>query len=55
MKVEILKCIKCNTYTLEENCPSCKTNTFTPKPAKYSIEDKYGHYRRLAKAGEGKL
>tara|TARA_Y100000310_G_C20221244_1_gene595869 strand:+ start:217 stop:384 length:168 start_codon:yes stop_codon:yes gene_type:complete len=55
MKVEILKCTNCNTYTLEENCPSCNTQTITPKPAKFSIEDRYGHYRRLAKIGEGKL
>jgi H/ACA ribonucleoprotein complex subunit 3 len=55
MKSEILKCLKCNTYTLEGSCPYCKTKTLNPKPAKFSIEDKYGHYRRLAKIGEGKL
>tara|TARA_Y100000310_G_scaffold340574_1_gene436894 strand:- start:9904 stop:10071 length:168 start_codon:yes stop_codon:yes gene_type:complete len=49
MKTEILRCPKCKNYTLEHECKSCKTETSTTRPAKYSPEDKYGHYRRLAK------
>lgn len=46
---DILKCIKCNIYTLKKNCPKCKTETITIKPAKFSPEDKMGHFRRLYK------
>ena len=49
MKTEILKCPKCSEYTLEKECKICKTPTISPKPAKFSLEDKYGHYRRIAK------
>ncbi len=33
---------------MEEAC-SCGGKALTPKPAKFSIEDKYGSYRRKAK------
>jgi len=46
---KILKCSKCSKYTMKEICPDCKTKTINPKPAKYSIEDKYGKYRRIAR------
>lgn len=46
---KILKCPKCSTFTLKDMCPKCSTKTINPKPAKYSPEDKYGKYRRLAK------
>jgi H/ACA ribonucleoprotein complex subunit 3 len=49
MKTEILKCVECKKYTLEKSCPNCNNNCISPKPAKFSIEDKYGHYRRIAK------
>jgi H/ACA ribonucleoprotein complex subunit 3 len=55
MKTEILKCNNCNIYTLERICKNCKSKAITPKPAKYSPEDKYGHYRRLAKKELGEL
>lgn len=55
MKVEIFKCSNCNTYTMESLCKSCNTKTITSKPAKYSPEDRYGHYRRLAKMEKGDL
>ena len=45
----ILKCPKCGQYTMQEKCPKCNEKTVNPKPAKYSIEDKYGEYRRKAK------
>ncbi|MBL7148104.1 MAG: RNA-protein complex protein Nop10 [Nanoarchaeota archaeon] len=49
MKKEILKCPKCSTYTLQSSCPNCNSKTLSPKPAKFSINDKYGKYRRIAK------
>jgi H/ACA ribonucleoprotein complex subunit 3 len=44
-----MKCPKCLTYTLEENCPKCNTATIMPRPMKFSLEDKYAKYRRKAK------
>ena len=49
MKREILKCPNCSDYTLKKQCPKCNIKTLTPKPAKYSIEDKTGHWRRKYK------
>jgi len=42
--VEIRKCKKCNEYTLKEKC-ACGEKTLSPKPAKWSPEDKYSEYR----------
>jgi len=47
MKV-ILKCEDCGKYTMKKVC-ACGGNALTEKPAKFSIEDKYGSYRRKAK------
>ncbi|MBL7051125.1 ribosome biogenesis protein [Candidatus Woesearchaeota archaeon] len=44
----ILKCISCNSYTLNEKC-NCGSKAVNPKPAKYSPEDKYANYRRKVK------
>jgi len=46
----ILKCIKCGSYTMQEE--HCGEKTINPKPPKYSPEDKYGGYRRKAKGIE---
>lgn len=46
MKREILKCIKCGAYTLKDKCPKDGEKTITPKPAKFSIDDRYGKWRR---------
>jgi H/ACA ribonucleoprotein complex subunit 3 len=46
---KIMKCPKCLVYTLKESCSKCKVKTINPRPAKFSPEDKYGKYRRLAK------
>ena len=46
---EILKCIKCGNYTIKKICDKCSSKTTSPKPAKFSIEDKYGSYRRVYK------
>ena len=45
----ILKCTKCNKYTISEKCPDCNIIAVNPKPAKYSPQDKYAKYRRIAK------
>lgn len=44
----ILKCEKCGSYTMKEQC-GCGEKAVSPKPAKYSPEDKYASYRRQAK------
>lgn len=53
MKKEILRCITCKNYTLKKICPKCGGKVISPKPAKYSLLDKYGKYRRLAKKDVG--
>ncbi len=45
----LFKCEKCNCYTLNKECPVCGNATINPGPAKFSIEDKFGGYRRKAK------
>lgn len=49
MRREILKCSKCGAYTLKEICSKCGGKTLSPKPAKFSIEDKWGRWRRIYK------
>ena len=43
MGKRILKCTVCNSYTLKEE--HCKAKTISPKPSKYSPDDKYQSYR----------
>jgi len=50
----LLKCPGCNAYTMKEHCPNCSAKALSPKPPKYSPEDKYGHYRRIVKEEERK-
>lgn len=45
----ILKCVKCGEYTMKERCSVCDAECVSPKPVKYSPEDKYGNYRREVK------
>jgi len=49
----ILKCSKCQVYTLLNVCKICGSNTASPKPGKFSLEDKYGEYRRRYKKWDG--
>ena len=44
----ILRCEGCGKYTMNDSC-QCGSKPLTPKPAKFSVEDKYGAYRRKAK------
>lgn len=46
--MHILKCTKCNKYTLSETC-ECGGKAIENKPPKYSPEDKYADYRRKFK------
>ncbi|MFX1564697.1 MAG: RNA-protein complex protein Nop10 [Promethearchaeota archaeon] len=44
------KCSKCNTYTLNSTrCPRCGGPVVNAHPARFSIEDRYGSYRRKMK------
>lgn len=49
MKRSILFCKKCDNFTLKEICMKCGQKTSSTKSAKFSTEDKWGKYRRLAK------
>lgn len=48
-EMKLLKCMKCDEYTLREICPRCSEKTINPRPAKFSPEDRYGKYRRMMK------
>lgn len=44
------KCTTCKKYTINKLiCPYCGGQTKNSHPPKFSIQDKYGKYRRLAK------
>ncbi|MFW9886560.1 MAG: RNA-protein complex protein Nop10 [Candidatus Thorarchaeota archaeon] len=46
----LFRCIECKQYTLEEDkCPKCGGSVVSPRPPKYSPQDRYGKYRREAK------
>jgi len=49
MKMKIKRCRSCGEYTLKERCPNCGGEVGVIYPPKYSIEDKYGKYRRMLK------
>lgn len=49
MKLQILKCERCNEYTLEKTCSKCNEKTINPKPAKYSETDRMSKYRNIAR------
>ena len=44
----INKCVECGGYTLKNKC-KCGAKALDPRPAKFSIEDKWGKWRRIAK------
>ena len=45
MTEHILQCPDCKKYTMEKFCDVCSMECISPKPAKYSPDDKYGIYR----------
>jgi H/ACA ribonucleoprotein complex subunit 3 len=49
MKFKMKKCKSCGIYTMENKCPKCNGDLNVIYPPKYSIEDKYGKYRRKLK------
>ena len=49
MSGRIRRCPVDNIYTLSLTCPACGTATAVAHPARFSPDDKYGRYRRLAK------
>jgi len=49
MASHIMKCPACEKYTLQETCHG---QTQRPQPPKFSLEDKYGKYRREARKEE---
>ena len=49
MTEHIFKCPECNKYTLKKEC--C-VKTVLPKPAKFSLKDKYSHLIREEKKKE---
>lgn len=51
--MKIFKCPSCGKYTMREICNICNVPTAEAKPPKFSPEDKYGKYRRMAKFNEG--
>ncbi|MCK4937404.1 MAG: RNA-protein complex protein Nop10 [Methanosarcinales archaeon] len=50
MGQHINKCAQCSNYTLKDSCPLCSGSAINPRPARFSLEDRYGKYRRLLKA-----
>ncbi|MFH1915721.1 MAG: nucleolar RNA-binding Nop10p family protein [Nanoarchaeota archaeon] len=46
--MKILKCQSCKAYGLTEKC-TCAGVRISPRPPKYSPEDKWGKYRRMWK------
>jgi len=49
MGKHIMVCKKCKVYTMKDKCPICGETTVEAKPPKFSIQDRYGKYRREAK------
>ncbi|MBI2666657.1 RNA-protein complex protein Nop10 [Candidatus Woesearchaeota archaeon] len=52
MVSHIMKCPTCEKYTLQETCQMGHGKTQRPLPPKFSLEDKYGKYRREVKKEE---
>ncbi|NMC05273.1 MAG: ribosome biogenesis protein [Candidatus Lokiarchaeota archaeon] len=51
MPKTLSKCLACKAYTMKDGvCPSCGgSETRSVYPPKFSIDDKYGKYRREMK------
>ena len=49
MTGRIRRCPRDHTYTLGTVCPICGDSTITAHPPRFSPEDRYGEYRRMAK------
>ncbi|MCK4884128.1 MAG: nucleolar RNA-binding Nop10p family protein [Candidatus Diapherotrites archaeon] len=53
MKYLLRRCEKCETYTLSRECTECKQKTSYAHCAPFSLEDRYGEYRRKIKQEQG--
>ncbi|MCU0798490.1 MAG: RNA-protein complex protein Nop10 [Candidatus Thermoplasmatota archaeon] len=53
MRSRIKRCNDCRTYTLKDQCPKCGLAVINTFPPRYSPEDRYGKYRRMARYGNG--
>jgi H/ACA ribonucleoprotein complex subunit 3 len=42
-------CPHCQTYTMQQQCKRCTNQTISKHPARFSIQDHYGKYRRALK------
>ncbi|MGA2162712.1 MAG: RNA-protein complex protein Nop10 [Methanoregula sp.] len=51
MSGKIRRCSADNTYTLSLMCPVCGRPTRITHPARFSVQDRFGGYRRKAKEG----
>lgn len=49
MKTLLKKCGNCKLYTIKSICSKCNQDTISPLPPRFSIEDRYGKYRRKLK------
>jgi H/ACA ribonucleoprotein complex subunit 3 len=49
MSGHIRYCRKDHVYTLSAACPVCGNPSVIAHPARFSPEDRYGKYRRMAK------
>jgi H/ACA ribonucleoprotein complex subunit 3 len=47
-------CTECKIYTLDKICGK-EHETIVPQPPKFSPEDRYAKYRRIAKKQQGLL
>ncbi|MFZ1127977.1 RNA-protein complex protein Nop10 [Methanoregula sp.] len=51
MSGRIRRCGVDHTYTLSHTCPLCGRPTMIAHPARFSVQDRFGAYRRMAKEG----
>ncbi|MEN6442628.1 MAG: RNA-protein complex protein Nop10 [Methanoregula sp.] len=49
MSGRIRRCTADNIYTLSFICPICGKPTDNAHPARFSVQDRFGKYRRMAK------
>ncbi|HNX18221.1 MAG TPA: RNA-protein complex protein Nop10 [Methanoregula sp.] len=53
MSGKIRRCSTDNTYTLSLICPVCGGPTSVAHPARFSVQDRFGKYRRMVKQEAG--
>ncbi|MCK5773750.1 MAG: RNA-protein complex protein Nop10 [Thermoplasmata archaeon] len=48
MRSRIRKCPSCDRYTFQQSCSRCEVATQNTFPARFSPQDRFGKYRRMA-------